>query len=120
MYCSAQKTQQSFEQPCPYGHLAAVGGKQVYDALKARNGSSAVSQSIGGSGTVLHFDIGKSIQSVREIPDSAYGLGGFAIKATLDKWLSAFDGVRNVRITASGDGRAVDLSASLSLAANQH
>ena len=96
--------------------LVAGGGKQVYDALASRAAAAKVPRDLGSAGAVLHLDVKQLISSIRAIPESSFGIGGAAIKATLDKWLRTFDGIQSLRVSASGSGGgALDLTASLEL-----
>lgn len=95
--------------------LVAGGGKQVYDALAGRAPSGAFVRGLGDAGAVASLDFGTLSSSIQAIPESSFGIGGGVIKATLDRWLKAFDGVRSVKLTAAGGGGAMDIGASLFL-----
>lgn len=72
-----------------------------------------------GAGLAVWLDVSKVIASLRALPDSAYGLGGFAIKAAMTRWLDALSELKGGLLTAdtkagpSGSVLHVELQANL-------
>lgn len=64
-------------------------------------------------------DLTKLANSVRALPESAWGLGGFALKPTTVRWLDATDDLTRVTFSAGAKGKQVTarLALTLSLAA---
>ncbi|HEY3449145.1 MAG TPA: hypothetical protein VGK67_22500 [Myxococcales bacterium] len=61
----------------------------------------------------LWLDVSRLTAGVRTLPDSAYGIGGWAIKAAVSRWLEAIDEITGLR--ASGRLADKTLSAELAL-----
>lgn len=72
-----------------------------------------------GAGLAVWFDMARVISSLRALPDSAFGLGGFAIKSALDRWLDAlgdFKGgllLADTRASSKGSVLHVEVQADL-------
>jgi hypothetical protein len=60
----------------------------------------AIKPAFEAAGLAAYLDVSRAVQTLRAIPDSAYGLGGFAIKAALTRWLDAISEVKSVFFTA--------------------
>ncbi|EAU68198.1 hypothetical protein STIAU_7720 [Stigmatella aurantiaca DW4/3-1] len=112
-------------------HFAEVGGKLVLAAPRARleaaltglaapPGESPVAKELQGAvaepvlGVVL--DLRKLSDAVRNLPSSAWGVGGFAIRATALRWLEATDDLRAVTLGVSRKDKALQAELSLKLA----
>lgn len=65
----------------------------------------------------LVVDLRKLATSVRELPDSAWGLGGFAMKATTVRWLDATNDLKSIAVSASVKEKVVRVNARLDLGA---
>ncbi len=63
------------------------------------------------------IDLTRLAASVRELPDSAWGLGGFAMKATTVRWLQATDDLKAIAVSASVKDKVVRVNATLKLGA---
>lgn len=95
--------------------LLVTGGDGVDEALAARKPAARAPHAIGEAGLALHTDIGALIASLRSLPESSFGIGGFAIKSSLDRWLGAFEALDALRFTAWQGEALICLDASLSL-----
>ncbi len=100
----------------PKGSLVAFASPvQRLDALLA---SDAPPKPEARSPDALQVtvDLTKLANSVRALPESAWGLGGFALKPTTVRWLDATDDLKHVAFTASAKDGAVTATVKLSLA----
>lgn len=61
------------------------------------------------------IDLRRLAQSVRALPSSAWGIGGFAMKATALRWLDATDDLRAITFRAGFAGGAVESELQLRL-----
>lgn len=64
-------------------------------------------------------DLRRLASSVRELPDSAWGIGGFAMKATTVRWLDATNDLQSIAVSASIKDKVVRVKAKLSLGTAQ-
>jgi hypothetical protein len=111
-------------------HFAEVGGKLVLAAPRARlesaltsladkPGKSPLAEDLQGAmkDQVLSvvLDLRKLADAVRNLPSEAWGVGGFAIKATAVRWLEATDDLHAVTFSLSQKERAVQAEVSLKL-----
>lgn len=91
--------------------LAITGGAGRMAPLLARTPGAGVAlppelkASFDAAGLAAYLDVGRAVQTLRAIPDSAYGLGGFAIKAALTRWLDAISELKSVSLTADAQPR---------------
>jgi hypothetical protein len=99
-------------------HFAAKGDRVLFgsplprlQALLSSDGgvgpASAFQDTLETSPIATVVDLHRLSDSVRELPSSAWGIGGFAIKATTLRWLDNSDDLRAVTITAGTKGGAV-------------
>jgi hypothetical protein len=112
-------------------HFASVGDKVVLaaprsrlDAALARLGGSAGNNPVAGDlrgalqdpvlGAVL--DLRRLADAVKALPSEAWGIGGFAIKATTVRWLDATDDLRAVTLGLSEKEKALQAELTLWLA----
>ncbi|MGV3623575.1 MAG: hypothetical protein ACO1OB_22335 [Archangium sp.] len=63
------------------------------------------------------IDLRRLASSVRELPDSAWGLGGFAMKATTVRWLDATNDLKSIAVSASVKEKVVRVNARLDIGA---
>lgn len=63
----------------------------------------------------MKVDLTKLSASVRALPESAWGLGGFALKPTTVRWLDATDDLKEVKLTAGARDHVVRGSLVLTL-----
>ncbi|PTL78468.1 hypothetical protein [Vitiosangium sp. GDMCC 1.1324] len=112
-------------------HFAEVGDKVVLAApqsrleaaltrLKGPAGKSPVAEDVRSAlqGPVLGavLDLNRLSDSVRALPSEAWGIGGFAIKATTVRWLDATDDLRAVTLGLSEKEKALQAELTLWLA----
>jgi len=110
-------------------HFAAKGDRVVFGspigrvaALVASDGNGAgptaeLKKALESSAIGAVVDLRKLSDAVRELPPSAWGIGGFAIKATTLRWLDNSDDLRAVTVTVGTKGGAVQAQAQLLLGA---
>ncbi len=109
-------------------HFAAVGDKVVMAApqsrlesaltgLKGPAGQNPVAEDLRGAlqGPVLGavLDWRRLSDAVKGLPSEAWGIGGFAIKATTVRWLEATDDLRAVTLGLSEKEKAVQAELTL-------
>ncbi|HEX8438707.1 MAG TPA: hypothetical protein VF697_26610, partial [Archangium sp.] len=109
-------------------HFAAVGDKVVMAApqsrleaaltgLKGPAGQNPVAEDLRGvlQGPVLGavLDWRRLSDAVKGLPSEAWGIGGFAIKATTVRWLEATDDLRAVTLGLSEKEKAVQAELTL-------
>jgi hypothetical protein len=114
-------------------HLASVGDKVVLAAPRARlesmlprlasaPGTPPVAEELRGSvqGPVLGavVDLRRLAGAVKALPSEAWGIGGFAIKATTVRFLDATDDLRAVTLGISEKDKALQAELTLWLAAH--
>ena len=87
--------------------LSASGPPAVADAGARR--------SLQEDGLSLWLDVGRLTSGVRALPDSAYGIGGFAIKAAVSRWLDAIDEIGALRLSGRLEGRSLRAELALGL-----
>lgn len=103
----------------------AVRGDRTYFAspverldqlLAAKGESGATGRRKAGPALSVVLDLSKFAQSVRALPESVWGLGGFAMKGTAVRWLDAVDDVKALTLEVSSKGQVVEARLALSLA----
>ncbi len=91
------------------------------DALLKSDGKAAPVANAGLKGVLdsraltLVVDLQKLAHAVRELPSAAWGIGGFAIKATTLRWLDATDDLEAITAGLESKGGAVQAQLVLSL-----
>ena len=111
-------------------HFAEAGGKLVLAAPRSRL-EAALTQLEGKPGEpplaedlrdavkepvlAVVLDLRKLADAVRNLPSEAWGVGGFAIKATTVRWLEATDDLRAVTLSLSQKDKALQAELSLKL-----
>lgn len=111
-------------------HFAEVGGKLVLAAPRSRleaalttlagkPGESPVAPDLRDAvkEPVLSvvLDLQRLADSVRKLPSEAWGVGGFAIKATTERWLEATSDLRAVTLSLAQKDKALQGEVSLKL-----
>lgn len=90
---------------------------QRLDALVKSDGKGASPVTLGDDALNVAIDLSKLSASVRALPESAWGLGGFAIKATTVRWLDATDDLKGISISVGAKEKAVQAKVQLTLGA---
>lgn len=86
--------------------VAFASPVQRLDALLSSTATSAA-PSVAAEALSVRVDLTKLAASVRALPESAWGLGGFALKPGTVRWLDATDDLKAVTVKAGAkDGRA--------------
>ncbi|NMO21316.1 hypothetical protein HPC49_32775 [Pyxidicoccus fallax] len=83
-----------------------AGGSPVADDLKDAGKDAAFS---------VVLDLRRLSDAVKNLPSEAWGIGGFAIKATTVRWLEATDDLRAVTLAVSRKEKALQAELSLRL-----
>jgi hypothetical protein len=100
----------------PKGSLVAFASPvQRLDALLASTATPGVA-TVSKAAVELKVDLTALAKSVRALPESAWGLGGFALKPTTVRWLDATDDLKSVSLTVSAKDQTVLATLRLSLA----
>lgn len=102
----------------PKGDLVFFGSPvQRLDALVKSDGKGPL-PAPGGEQAALSVsvDLARLAASVRALPESAWGLGGFAMKGTTLRWLDATDDLRAISVAVGAQGTSVRARLLLSLA----
>ena len=112
-------------------HLAVVGSRvlvaaplprleQMLASLAAPPGpgplAADLSPVLGGHTLAAVLDLRRLADAVKALPPQAWGVGGFAIKATTVRWLEATDDLRAVTFGLRAEGQALQAELSLRLA----
>lgn len=115
-------------------HFAEVGGRLVLAAPRARleaaitslgaqPGESPVAtdlrDAVKDPVVSVVLDLRKMSDAVRNLPSQAWGIGGFAIRATALRWLEAMDDLRAVTLGVSQKDKALQAELSLKLTPTQ-
>lgn len=89
---------------------------QRLDALVKSDGKGGPQlEGLGEEALTVAVDLQKLAASVRALPESAWGLGGFAIKATTVRWLDATDDLQRVTIAVGVKDQVVQARLQLAL-----
>ena len=86
---------------------------QRLDALVKRDATPGSATSADAA--YVKLDLHRLATSVRALPESAWGLGGFAIKATTVRWLEAVDDLEAIELHAVQKDTQVNLELRLGL-----
>lgn len=90
--------------------LARVGQKSEGPGLMA---DAALKKVFSKGGLVAVLDLPRLTDSVKALPSEAWGVGGFAIKATTVRWLEAINDLRAITLVVSSQERAVQAELAL-------
>lgn len=102
--------------------LIAAGGEGAFDALLERvkgegkayvPGHPEAFELFTSQPLAVYFDVPRLAAQLRAIPESAFGIGGFRMKALLDGWVSAIDPLRGLAIAYHVDNEGIVLDARL-------
>lgn len=101
----------------PKGELLFFGSPiQRLDALVKSDGKAeSPVKPLGDDALAVAIDLTKLAASVRALPDSAWGIGGFAIKATTVRWLDATDDLKGVSLSVGAKDKTVQARLQLTL-----
>ncbi|XXF76556.1 hypothetical protein P2318_26375 [Myxococcaceae bacterium GXIMD 01537] len=114
-------------------HFAAAGDKVVLAAPRQRL-DAALAAVKGGAASApvaadlkdalkspvaVVLDLHKLAEAVKALPSEAWGIGGFAIKATTVRWLDALSDLRAVTLGLSRKEKALQAELSLKLSPSQ-
>lgn len=89
---------------------------QRLDALVRSEGKAGPQiEGLGEEALTVAVDLQKLAASVRALPESAWGLGGFAIKATTVRWLDATDDLKRVTLAVGVKDQVVQARLQLAL-----
>ncbi len=113
-------------------HLAASGGKVILASPMARMDETLAAVAtapkeaplpkellapLEDSGLAVVVDLHKLAGAVRELPSSAWGVGGFAIKASTLRWLEGVQDLRALSVSARAKGGGISGEVRLRFAA---
>lgn len=88
------------------------------DALVKSDGKGPMASAMEGLGDdalTMSIDLSKLAASVRALPESAWGIGGFAIKATTVRWLEATDDLKRITVALEAEGQELHARMKLDL-----
>lgn len=89
---------------------------QRLDALVKSDGKGGSPvMPLGDEALSVSVDLSKLSASVRALPESAWGLGGFAIKATTVRWLDATDDLKGISVSVGAKDKRVEARVRLTL-----
>ncbi len=93
----------------PKGELVFFASPvQRLDALVKSDGKGQLAvRGLGDEALTVAVDLRRLAQSVRDLPESAWGLGGFAIKGTTLRWLDAMSDLEAITLSVGAKGTSV-------------
>ncbi|AEI69072.1 hypothetical protein [Corallococcus macrosporus] len=108
----------------PHGRLVVASPKARLESTLASlakpSGEGPVAADLKDAGKDAAFsavlDLRRLSDAVKNLPSEAWGIGGFAIKATTVRWLEAVDDLRAVTLAVSRKDKALHAELSLRLA----
>ncbi len=92
-----------------------AGGPALQVGLQIKDPGAR--KALAEDGFALYLDVARLSASLRALPDSAYGVGGFAIKAALSRALEALDEVPGARLSGKVAGSRLHVELAVSLSA---
>lgn len=105
--------------------LIATGGKGVLQKARTRIAAAdaprfevadpSARKVFQSSASAAHLDMPRLTKALRAIPESAYGVGGFRIKAIVETWVGLLDEVKGVTASFSVDDQGLVVDADLGL-----
>ncbi len=100
-------------------HFARLANSVVFGSPQAKfaallDGADMQPVSLPASAFSAKVDIVKLTEGVRALPSEAWGIGGFAMKATTERWLSALDDFKDIVLTV--DAQNGDIVSTLTVA----
>lgn len=105
--------------------LVATGGAGQLEKALARLATKdapaftvvepSAKQVFESSASAAHLDMPRLTAALRAIPESAYGVGGFRIKAIVETWVGLLDEVKGVTASFSVDDEGLVVDADLGL-----
>jgi hypothetical protein len=104
--------------------VAISGGAERMAPLLARApGAGAslppeVAARFNAAGLAAWLDVSRVVKNLRALPDSAFGLGGFAIRAALLRWLTAIEEIHDALLLADAKADATGTTLRLELQAD--
>jgi hypothetical protein len=104
--------------------LVAAGSADAFAAARARLAGGApawapadpaAAAALARSGASVHLDLPKLAAAVKAIPESAFGVGGFQIKDSLDNWTDLVSDVKGATLVfaAEPEGLVLDVEVGL-------
>lgn len=104
--------------------LVATGGKGQWEKAKARLATPGAPTTLADpaakklfeeAASAAWLDVPRLVASLRAVPESAYGVGGFRIKEIMETWIAMLDEVKGASAAFSVEEDAISLDADLSL-----
>ncbi|HEX4620862.1 MAG TPA: hypothetical protein VH208_04770 [Myxococcaceae bacterium] len=99
----------------PAAQLDAALGRAASPPHAGPLPDPALRKALDGRAVSAVIDLHQLAESVKALPSTAWGLGGFAIKATTVRWLDATDDLRAVTLGLSEKEGAIEAELSLRL-----
>lgn len=109
------------------GQVAAADAGRVGAAGKVRPGAElaeakaftidepSARKIFESAGSAAHLDVPRLASSLRTIPPSAFGVGGFRLQALLESWVALLDEVKGITASLSIDESGMIVDAELGL-----
>lgn len=104
--------------------LIATGGKGTFEKARRRLGEKENPFTVADpkartifetSASAAHLDVPVLTRGLRAIPESAYGIGGFRLKALMDTWAGLLDEVKGATASFSVDDEGLVVDTELGL-----
>lgn len=102
--------------------LIAAGGEGAFEDLLARvkgegrpyaPAHAEAFELFGSRPLSVYFDVPRLVAQLRAIPESAFGIGGFRLKALMDGWISGIERLRGLGIAYDVDNEGIVIDARL-------
>ena len=102
--------------------VIAAPVRRLEDALERLDGKGtastlepALKEALTANGVAVVVDLVKLSTAVRKLPSEAWGVGGFAMKATATRWLEATDDLKALVVTARSTPESLQAQLTLRL-----